>query len=128
MDFGQAIVAGFKNYAKFSGRSLRSEYWYWTLFIFIVSFALMILDFAIFPASGWGPLNTVWSVVTLLPAFAISARRLHDIDRTGWWLLLVPTIVGWILLIYWACIKGTTGPNRFGPDPLMESVPITQPG
>jgi uncharacterized membrane protein YhaH (DUF805 family) len=45
-------------------------------------------------------------------------RRLHDLDRTGWWLLIVFTIIGVIVLLIWDCIKGTNGPNRYGPDPL----------
>jgi uncharacterized membrane protein YhaH (DUF805 family) len=54
----------------------------------------------------------------LLPAIAISVRRLHDIDRTGWWVLIGATIIGHILLLVWFCTKGTPGRNRFGPDPL----------
>ena len=118
MDFGQAIAAGFKNYVNFSGRASRSEFWYWVLFIVIVSIAASLLDLAIFSTSEWGPLNSVWALVTLLPAISISVRRLHDIDRTGWWVLLNFTIIGIILLIVWACFKGTKGPNRFGHDPL----------
>jgi uncharacterized membrane protein YhaH (DUF805 family) len=49
---------------------------------------------------------------------AVSARRLHDLDRTAWWLLLLLTGIGIILLIIWYCMRGTSGPNRFGPDPL----------
>ncbi len=51
----------------------------------------------------------------------MAARRLHDLDRSAWWLLIIFTIVGIILLIIWDCIKGTTGTNRFGPDPLAGS-------
>ena len=54
----------------------------------------------------------------LLPGLAVSARRFHDIDRTFWWVLLTFTVVGVVLLLYWACVRGTVGPNRFGPDPL----------
>ena len=53
-----------------------------------------------------------------LPSIAVSVRRLHDIDRTGWWMLIAFTGVGLILLLIWDCIKGTRGANRFGPDPL----------
>jgi uncharacterized membrane protein YhaH (DUF805 family) len=57
-------------------------------------------------------------LVLLLPGLAVSARRLHDLDRTAWWLLLLLTGIGVILLIIWDCMRGTQGPNRFGPDPL----------
>jgi uncharacterized membrane protein YhaH (DUF805 family) len=58
------------------------------------------------------------SLIFFLPGLAVSVRRLHDLDRSGWWLLLVLTVIGVILLIIWDFIKGTAGPNRFGPDPL----------
>ena len=55
----------------------------------------------------------------LLPSLAVGVRRLHDIDKSGWWLLIVIIpIIGWVLLLVWVCTKGTLGPNRFGPDPL----------
>ena len=57
-------------------------------------------------------------LVTILPSLAVAARRLHDTDRTAWWLLLLLTLIGVIALIVWYCEKGTPGPNRFGPDPL----------
>ena len=61
----------------------------------------------------------IFSLVVLLPGIAVGVRRLHDLDRIGWWLLLafVP-LVGTIILIVWFCTRGTPGPNRFGPDPL----------
>jgi uncharacterized membrane protein YhaH (DUF805 family) len=118
MDFSQAIASGFRNYVNFSGRAARSEYWYWTLFVILVAVVTTILDTAIFPQNELGPINTVATVILFLPGLAVSVRRLHDIDRTGWWILLALTIIGIILLIVWACIKGTQGSNRFGPDPL----------
>ncbi len=53
-----------------------------------------------------------------LPSLAVSVRRLHDRDYSGWWILLAFTGIGYILLIIWYCMRGTAGPNRFGPDPL----------
>jgi uncharacterized membrane protein YhaH (DUF805 family) len=119
MNFFEAVGSVFKNYVNFSGRAARSEYWYWILFALIVTAALRMLDNAIFDDMENGPLQGVFALITLLPALAVGVRRLHDIDRTGWWTLIALTIVGVFLLIYWACQKGTSGPNRFGPDPLM---------
>jgi uncharacterized membrane protein YhaH (DUF805 family) len=118
MNFGEAIASGFRNYVNFSGRAARSEYWYWALFLFIVGTATLLIDLAIFPTVETGPVNTVVSIALLLPNLAVSVRRLHDIDRTGWWILIAFTVIGIILLLVWACVKGTDGPNRFGPDPL----------
>jgi uncharacterized membrane protein YhaH (DUF805 family) len=120
MNFGEAIAAGFRNYVTFSGRAVRSEYWYWVLFAFIVGIVTGILDRAIFSESETGPINLIANVILLLPSIAVGVRRLHDIDRTGWWYLIVFTIIGIFVLIYWACQPGTAGPNRFGPDPMPQ--------
>lgn len=114
MNFIDAIKSGFANYVNFSGRAVRSEFWYWVLFCFILGIATAILDMAIFPGSQISPLNSIASLVTLLPSLAVGARRLHDIDRTGWWQLIAFTIVGTIVLIYWYCQPGQPGDNRFG--------------
>ncbi len=115
MNFGQAISSGFSNYVNFSDRAYRSEYWYWFLFVVLGQFVTAIVDSVI----GIQLTTGIFSLVVLLPGIALSVRRLHDLDRTGWWLLLafVP-LVGTIILIVWFCTRGTPGPNRFGPDQL----------
>jgi uncharacterized membrane protein YhaH (DUF805 family) len=118
MTFPEAIASGFRNYTTFAGRASRSEFWYWTLFVWLVSLATIILDSAMFPNVSGSPLNGVWTLATFLPGLAMWVRRLHDIDRSGWWLLIAFTIVGIIPLVVWACMRGTPGPNRFGLDPL----------
>jgi uncharacterized membrane protein YhaH (DUF805 family) len=118
MQFQDAIRSGFRNYVGFSGRAPRSEFWYWQLFVVLVAVAASILDSGFLPESDVGPISAVTSLVLLLPGIAMAIRRLHDIDRTGWWVLLALTLIGAILLIVWACFKGTNGSNRFGPDPL----------
>jgi uncharacterized membrane protein YhaH (DUF805 family) len=118
MGFGEAIRSGFSNYVGFSGRAPRSEYWYWTLFVILVSIVASILDVAIFPFHQLSPLSTIASIVLLLPGIAVGARRLHDMDHTGWWLLIMLTGIGAFVLLIWFCFRGTEGPNRFGPDPL----------
>ena len=102
----------------FTGRAPRSEYWYWVLFVLIGGAVTGILDYAVFSESEISPLNAVFNLILFLPSLAIGIRRLHDLDRTGWWTLIALTIIGLILLLIWACTKGTTGPNRFGADPL----------
>jgi uncharacterized membrane protein YhaH (DUF805 family) len=126
MNFWQAIGSGYKNYVNFSGRAIRSEYWYWFLFTLLGGFATEILDAGIFSSQipSASPLNGVFNLLTFLPSLAISVRRLHDIDRTGWWILIAFTIIGLFVLFYWACVKGTHGDNRFGPDPLPAEVSL----
>ena len=119
MNFVEAIKSGFSHYVTFSGRACRSEYWLWVLFAMIGGLVTLAVDAAIFGYHGGvSPLNGIFSLATFLPGLAVAARRLHDTDRTAWWLLLVLTGIGAILLIIWFCFKGTSGPNRFGPDPL----------
>lgn len=116
MSFGEAISSGFSNYVGFAGRAPRSEFWYWVLFVFILTILASVIDNAII---GMPIVGTIVSLGLLLPGIAVSVRRLHDIDRTGWWILigLVP-LVGAILLLIWYCSKGTPGPNTYGSDPL----------
>lgn len=118
MTFGEAIRSGFNNYVGFSGRAPRSEYWFWVLFVVLVSTVTAILDAAIFPFQPISPLNTIAAVILLLPGIAVAVRRLHDMDHTGWWVLIALTGIGVLILVIWFCFKGTDGPNRFGPDPL----------
>jgi len=114
MNFAEAISSGFSKYVQFGGRSSRSEYWYWTLFAFIASVVASIVDATL----GIGIVSAIVGLGLILPGLAVSARRLHDIDRTFWWVLLTFTVIGTLVLIYWACQPGTAGPNRFGADPL----------
>jgi uncharacterized membrane protein YhaH (DUF805 family) len=115
MNFVEAIKSGFSNYVNFSGRAQRSAYWWWALFEVIVLIVAQLIDVAI----GAPVVYAISALALLLPTLAVGVRRLHDTDRTGWWLLigLVP-LVGLIVLIIFFVQKGTTGPNQYGPDPL----------
>ncbi len=124
MNFTQAIVSGFWNYVNFSGRASRSEYWFWILFATIVGAVAEALDMTIFGYHP-GPFLLIWDLVSILPNISVGVRRLHDIDRSGWWLLLALTGIGFVVLIYWWCQPGTPGPNWFGPDPLGDSGQLT---
>jgi uncharacterized membrane protein YhaH (DUF805 family) len=99
-----------------SGGRRGSEYWYWFLFATLAALACGIIDSWII---GLPIINTIFFLATLLPELAVAVRRLHDLDRSRWWVLpdLIP-VVGWIILIVWFCTKGTDGPNRFGADRL----------
>ncbi|MBB1249167.1 MULTISPECIES: DUF805 domain-containing protein [unclassified Rhizobium] len=104
------------NYANFSGRARRSEYWWYVLFVFIASLVLGLIDEMVI---GMGLLGGVFALATLIPGIAVGVRRLHDRDMSGWWLLIgfVP-LVGWLILIYLFATPGASGENRFGPEPL----------
>ena len=118
VSFPQAVSLGFKNYFKFSGRATRAEYWWWILFIVLTRIALLVVDtFTFFGTS------LLFSLATLIPNLALGARRLHDINRTGWWqlLILVP-VIGWILLLVWFCNRGDDEPNQYGRSFAMEEA------
>lgn len=125
MAFGEAISSCYSNYATFSGRASRSEYWFFTLFHCLIVLAGIVLSFA-----GIGLLILIGSaVVNFLPSLSVCVRRLHDTDHSGWWywICLIP-LVGIIILLVFLCTRGTWGDNRFGPDPLAgESPPRSYP-
>jgi uncharacterized membrane protein YhaH (DUF805 family) len=122
-----------KQYVDFSGRARRTEYWMFTLFNVIISIVLAAVDgllfgtgsFAASSAAGsvgfsasLGTLGTIYALAVLLPGLGAAVRRLHDTDRSGWWVLiaLIP-IVGGIVLIVFLATAGNSGPNRHGADP-----------
>jgi uncharacterized membrane protein YhaH (DUF805 family) len=110
-----------KKYAVFSGRARRTEFWYFVLFNIIVTIVLSVIDRLIGTFSGasnLGILSGIYSLAVLIPTLAVAVRRLHDIDRTGWWILigLIP-LIGTIVLLVFYLTPGTPGSNRYGPDP-----------
>jgi uncharacterized membrane protein YhaH (DUF805 family) len=112
MSYKEAMRSGFSNYAKFSGRACRSEFWWFILFVSLVGVFLNLIDNAI----GWGfILGGIWSLAILLPVLGLYFRRLHDTDRSAWWLLigLIPFIGGIVLIVFWVG-NGTPGDNKFG--------------
>lgn len=123
MDFQTAVKTCFQKYVTFSGRASRSEFWWFTLFIVIASIIFGILDGILVGFDSlYSPFSNLFSLATFLPGLAVTARRLHDVDRTAWWLLLILVpIVGWLVLLYWEVQKGTTGPNQYGNDPLGDT-------
>lgn len=113
MNFGQAVRSCFSNYATFSGRASRSEYWYWVLFVFIGGIVTLIIDAFIIGDLELAPVNLIFSLVTTLPGLTVSVRRLHDINRSGWWALIAFTVIGLFVLLYWAIQPSKDEGNRY---------------
>lgn len=132
MTFVESIQTCFRKYATFSGRASRSEFWWWVLFGILGGLVTSIIPF----------INAIFSIALIIPNLAVTARRLHDTDRSGWWMLApygfmalagvvamtgsgtgtavvgVIALIMVIVLIVWLATKGTEGDNDFGSDPL----------
>lgn len=111
MNIQTSVKTCFNKYATFSGRARRSELWWFLVFLILASVVFSVLDLML----GLGVLSIAFSLATVIPAYAVGARRLHDIDKSGWWqlIILVP-LIGAILLIVWYAKEGSTVENRFG--------------
>lgn len=126
MGFMDAVKKCFQNYATFSGRARRSEYWYFVLFNMLVSGVLSGLG----RMAGDGFFGTVltgiaslYSLAILVPGLAVAWRRLHDIGKSGacYFFILIP-LVGAIILLVWLAKAGDAGDNAYGPDPKAEGA------
>ena len=146
MDLITAIKTCFKKYFVFNGRAKRSEYWWFFLFYILVGVASQFLDEVVLGHSFWinyGPIGTIVNLILIIPILSAGARRLHDINRSGWWQLLILIVLAvvyyqkgmltkglitssyfitlflalgiYILLIVWLASKGEKKKNRFGP-------------
>lgn len=100
MTFGESISTVFSKYATFKGRASRSEYWWWTLFVFIVSFCVGFVDGLI----GMSVLTWIVTIVTFLPSLAVAIRRCHDSNHSGWW-VICPVVN--IVMMFLPSISGT---------------------
>jgi uncharacterized membrane protein YhaH (DUF805 family) len=100
----------FQNYANFNGRARRSEYWYFVLFNLIVTVMLAIVD----GITNFPVLRSIYSLVVLLPGIAVGVRRMHDVGKNGWY-LLIP-----FYNLVLACTEGNTGQNEYGSDPKQD--------
>ena len=108
-DLTNSVISCFNKYFDFETRSSRKEFWYWQLFRI-----LMFLSFTYLESLGLSGLLFISNFIFLIPEIAVSIRRLHDINKTGWWILLTLTIIGIIPLTYFYCIKGDDGANDYG--------------
>lgn len=108
MTFFGAVSSAFKNYANFSGRARRKEYWYFVLFNIIVSIILVFIPFA----------PILWGLITFIPGLALVARRLHDVGKSAWfYLIILIPLIGSIILLIFLLTDSEVGNNKWGPNP-----------
>ena len=129
----ELMFAPLRRYLDFSGRSRRMEFWSWYLFVFVMYFLLMYLDAALGlggTATGYaeggsagfnmtgGLLTILFCLAVLIPNIAAAVRRMHDIGKSGWLVLIgIIPILGWAYVLYCYVQPGMAGPNQYGPDP-----------
>ena len=119
--FPDAVRLGLKGWNDFQGRSTRAEFWWFTLFTILASFLGGAIDAILVSV---GVVQVIIQFALMIPGVAVGARRLHDINRTGWWqlsylgfALIIPGLIAWAVLWYWAVQPSDQGSNRFGPRP-----------
>lgn len=126
MGFGEAVRLFFKNYTNFQGRSRRAEYW-WPMLMYVIVYVAFLIISGIGSAMGdlgviliaiAGLAYVVFGIAIIVPMFAVTFRRLHDTDKSAWWMLIsfIPLVGGIVLLIF-TVMEGTKGTNKYGPDP-----------
>jgi uncharacterized membrane protein YhaH (DUF805 family) len=123
MTFGEAVNSVLSKYATFAGRASRSEFWRWVVVFILLTLVTRMIDGAMFASSireglyvrgVWQPLTFI-TILALFLHMALAVRRLHDIGRSGWWLLLmVIPFIGPLVLLYWYVQPSEDGPNQFG--------------
>jgi uncharacterized membrane protein YhaH (DUF805 family) len=114
MNMQEAVRSVLSQYATFSGRARRSEYWFFYLAFVIVTVVASILDLII----GMQILQWIVTAAAIVPSISAGTRRLHDTGRSGWWQLIgIIPIVGWILVIVWYATDSNPGSNQYGPNP-----------
>jgi len=110
------IVRCFRNYANFDGTATRVEFWYFYLFILIISAITIVIDYFFFielaDKFGMGLISSIATLLLIIPQFSVSSRRLHDIGKSGWWILINFTIIGIIVLFVWYVTKSNPKLNK----------------
>lgn len=114
------FLEAYRKYATFGGRASRKEFWFFMLFYSIIILALAIVDSILFGVDDDGALLPgLFGLASILPFVAITCRRLHDINKSGWWQLIqIVPIIGFIVLVVWLAKAGDAGDNQYGPKPL----------
>ena len=124
-DVMKEFVRVLSRWKDFHGRSTRREFWMYCLILLIASILLGVLDGFLFGAFAPIPegetfvmplinFSNAFALITFIPGFSVSVRRLHDIDKSGWWLLSCLTVIGMLLILYWNCVASDEGENTYG--------------
>lgn len=127
ISFTDAVRLGFQRYFDFGGTSTRPEFWWWALFVLGVDVILTLVDMRMGtfnPVAQNGLISGLFGLGVLIPSLALGARRLHDINKSGWWQLLWVVsflIIPMVVLLWWAAKPSDEGINSHGPDPTQHA-------
>ena len=123
MNMKEAVISVLTNWNNFTGRACRSEFWYFCLAVFLVSFIISIIEIATgmvdIESGGTGILNIIVFLLILVPSISVTARRLQDRGWSGWWQLLYLTIVGILIIIVLNILPAKEDENKWGKNPLL---------
>ncbi len=115
MNLIESVKTCFKKYGVIEGRASRSEYWFFVLFYTVV---IVVLELLTLVNSTFVTIFLIARIGFIIPTITVTTRRLHDVNRSGWWQLISFTIIGFIPLLYWLCKNSDEENNRFGSNPL----------
>ena len=123
MNMKEAVISVLTNWNNFSGRACRSEFWYFGLAVFLVSFIIGIIEIATgmvdVESSEMGILSIIFTLFIFVPSISVTARRLQDRGWSGWWQLLYLTIVGILIIIVLNILPAKEDENKWGRNPLL---------
>ena len=112
MSFFAAVMSCFSNYFNFSDRAVRSEYWFFQLFCIILAVLASMVDAA--DPTGAENVSKLCGLITFIPSLTVTVRRLHDVNRSGWWIFINFTIIGIIPFFWWMIKRSNDGANKYG--------------
>ena len=123
MNIKESFFSGFINWKNFSGRACRSEFWYFTLSVSLISFLLALVESAVGIFSeefGYGPFSALFQIIVIIPSISITSRRLQDRGISGWWQLSYITIIGIFVILILLMLPAKEDENKWGRNPLLD--------
>ena len=123
MNIKESFISGFINWKNFSGRACRSEFWYFTLSVSLISFLLALVESAVGIFSeefSYGPFSALFQIIVIIPSISITSRRLQDRGISGWWQLSYITIIGIFVILILLMLPAKEDENKWGRNPLLD--------
>ena len=122
MNIKESFISVFVNWKNFSGRACRSEFWYFCLSVFLISFLLALVEVVsgIFNEEiGYGPLSLLFQIIVIIPSISVTSRRLQDRGISGWWQLSYLIIIGFLVITILCMLPAKEDANKWGKNPLL---------